>query len=47
MKQAIDEDAPPTKEQFLEGLKEAVEKVKLIRAGKLKVIHAKDLLDEL
>jgi len=37
----------PTKEQILEGIKEAVKEVNLIRAGKLKGINAKDLLNEL
>ena len=33
--------------KFLEGLREAVEEVKLIKAGKLKGRPAKELLDEL
>jgi hypothetical protein len=37
----------PTKKEFLDGLKEAVKEVKLIKAGKLKGISAKDLLNEL
>jgi hypothetical protein len=35
------------KAEFLQGLKEAVEEVKLIKAGKLKGRPAKELLDEL
>jgi hypothetical protein len=35
------------KANILEGIKEAVEEVKLIKQGKLKGIPAKDLLDEL
>jgi hypothetical protein len=35
------------KADVLEGLKEAVEEVKLIKQGRLKGIPAKDLLDEL
>lgn len=35
------------KADVFEGLKEAVEEVKLIKQGKLKGIAAKDLLDEL
>jgi hypothetical protein len=35
------------KADVLEGLKEAVEEVRLIKQGKLKGIPAKDILDEL
>ncbi len=35
------------KSDLLEGIKEAIEEVKLIKRGKLKGIPAKDLLDEL
>ena len=35
------------KAEVLKGIKEAVEEVKLIKAGKLKGIPAKDLLNEL
>jgi hypothetical protein len=41
------EDKPRTKAEILEGIKEAVEEVKLIRAGKLKSVPLKDFLDEL
>ena len=41
------EEEEPTKEQILKGMKEAVQEVNLIRAGKLKGIKAKDLLNEL
>ncbi len=37
----------PYKAEVLEGIKEAVEEMKLIKEGKLKGIPAKDLLDEL
>jgi len=39
--------AKTKKEKFLEEFKEAVEEVKQIKAGKLKGVPAKDLLDEL
>lgn len=37
----------PYKAEVFEGIKEAVKEMKLIKAGKLKGIPAKDLLDEL
>ncbi len=37
----------PYKAEVLEGIKEAVDEMKLIKKGKLKGIPAKDLLDEL
>jgi len=37
----------PTKEQILQGVKQAVEEVNLIKAGKLKARPLKELLDEL
>ena len=37
----------PTKAQILDGIKEAVQEVNLIKKGKLKGISAKDLIDEL
>lgn len=37
----------PHKAETLSGLKEGVEQMNLIRSGKLKGIHARDLLDEL
>jgi hypothetical protein len=37
----------PTKEQILEGIKNAVEEVNLIKAGKKKVVFLKDFLSEL
>lgn len=41
-------EAPaPTKAEILAGIKEAVEEVKLIKAGKIKSISLKELLDEL
>jgi hypothetical protein len=41
-----DRDAP-TKEQILEGIRQGIREVNLIKAGKMKGIKAKDLLDEL
>ncbi len=43
----IEETNEPTKEDVLEGIREAVQEVNLIKAGKLKGINAKDLLNEL
>ena len=37
----------PYKADVLEGIKEAVDEMKLVKEGKLKGISAKDLLDEL
>ena len=43
-----DEDyKEPTKEEILEGLKEAVKEVKLYEQGKLELIDARELLNEL
>lgn len=41
------EDKPTSKAEILEGIKEAVEEVKLIRAGKMKAVSLQDFLDEL
>jgi hypothetical protein len=41
------EEKEPNKKQILQGIKQAVEEVNLIKAGKLKGINAKDLLNEL
>jgi hypothetical protein len=41
------EEKEPSKEEILQGIREAAEEVKLIKAGKLKGISAKSLLDEL
>ena len=43
----VETDDEPSKEQILRGIQGAVEEVKLIKAGKLKGISAKDLLNEL
>lgn len=43
----VNPDEEPTKEQILQGIREAVKEVKLIKVGKLKGIPAKDLLNEL
>ena len=37
----------PSKIEFLEGLKQAIEEVKLIKAGKIKLMLAQDLTKEL
>lgn len=37
----------PQKAEILDGLKEGIEQMNLIRSGKLKGIPARDLLDEL
>ncbi len=37
----------PTKEEILEGLREAVEEVNLANKGKIKLLDARELLDEL
>lgn len=48
VKKVKDEDGDePTTQQILLNLDEAVEEVNLIRAGKLKGIAAKDVIDEL
>lgn len=41
------EDQARTKAEILEGIKEAVEEVKQIRAGKMKAVPLQDFLDEL
>jgi hypothetical protein len=41
------EEPEPTKAEILVGIKEAVEEVKLIKAGKIKAKSLKELLDEL
>ena len=41
------EEPEPTKTEILNGIKEALEEVKLIKAGKKKAKSLKDLLDEL
>jgi hypothetical protein len=41
------EDPEPTKTEILAGIKEAIEEVKLIKAGKIKAKSLKDLLNEL
>ena len=40
-------ERPPTKKEFLDGMREAIEEVKQIRAGKKKGKQFQDLLDEL
>jgi hypothetical protein len=44
---ALVDETEPNKAQILQGIKEAVQEVNLIKAGKLKGINAKDLLNEL
>ncbi len=41
------EEQEPTKAEILAGIKEAVEEVKLIKAGKIKATSLQELLDEL
>ncbi|MEJ7829113.1 MAG: hypothetical protein WKF91_12970 [Segetibacter sp.] len=41
------EEDEPTKEEVLSGLREAVDEVKLIKAGKREGVSARDLLSEL
>jgi hypothetical protein len=43
----VEEDDEPTKEEILAGIKEAVEEVKLIRAGKINAVPLADFLNEL
>ena len=40
-------DEEPTKEEILEGLKEAVKEVNLYNEGKVKLLDARELLNEL
>ena len=37
----------PTKEEILQGLREAIEEVNLANQGKIKLLDARELLDEL
>ena len=41
------ENEEPTKEQIIEGIKQAVQEMKMMKAGKLKTRPLKALLDEL
>jgi hypothetical protein len=41
------EEEEPTKEEILEGIRQAVKEVNLIKQGKLKARPVQDLLDEL
>lgn len=45
--EVLEHEDPDTKEQILQGIKNAVKEVNLIKAGKLKGMPAKDLLNEL
>jgi hypothetical protein len=45
--EVLEYEEPDTKEQILQGIKNAVKEVNLIKTGKLKGIPAKDLLNEL
>jgi len=45
--EVLEYDDADTKEQILQGIRDAVKEVNLIKAGKLKGIPAKDLLNEL
>jgi hypothetical protein len=41
------EDVAPTKEQILQGVKQAVKEINLVKAGKLKAKDARQLVHEL
>jgi hypothetical protein len=43
----IEEDEEPTKKQILQGIKQAVKEMNLVKAGKLKARDARDLINEL
>jgi len=43
----IENDDEPTKEQILTGIREAMDEVKQIKAGKKKAVLLKDFLNEL
>ena len=43
----INDEEEPSKQQILHDLDQAIEEVNLIKAGKLKAIAAKEILDEL
>jgi len=47
VKKVKTEDDEPTKEEILEGLKQAVKEVNLIKQGKLNARPIQELLDEL
>ena len=41
------DDEPPSKEQILQGLKEAIEEVNLAKKGKVKLKSAREFINEL
>lgn len=45
--EVLELESPDSKEQILQGIKDAVREVNLIKAGKLKGIPPKNLLNEL
>ncbi len=47
VKKIEEKDVEPTKEQVLQGIKQAVKEMNLIKAGKLKARDARELIDEL
>jgi hypothetical protein len=47
VKKIEEEDTEPNKEQILQGIKQAVKEMNLIKAGKLKARDARELIDEL
>ncbi len=47
IKKIEETDEEPTKEQILQGIKQAVKEVNLIKAGKLKARDARELINEL
>ncbi len=42
----VEVEKEPTKEEILEGIRQAVKEVNLIKAGKMKGIPAREFLDE-
>lgn len=47
IKKIEEENEEPTKEKTLQGIKQAVKEVNLIKAGKLKARDARELINEL
>jgi len=47
VKKIEEDEAEPTKEEILEGLKQAVKELNLVKKGKLKARDARELINEL
>ena len=47
VKKIEEEDEEPAKEQILQGIKQAVKEINLVKAGKLKARDARELISEL